>query len=78
MKRYFVPNTSIFDHIEYNVTDIKKIVRMYGAKNIRTRKRYDMSNQPSVVTFDTDKPKEIQNALNFLYQTEWIHVWEIS
>lgn len=72
--RYYVPYSSIFDSIGYNITRIVKAAERAGAKDIIVERQYGWANEPSVVVFTTNNPVAVSLEVKKALGTEYISV----
>lgn len=65
LTRYYVSQSCIFSERPYDVPAIQAIVKTNGGKNVRACNQFGWSNQPKVVTWnsDYDTKKKINEAL---------------
>lgn len=66
--RYVLHYSSIFDNPKniYDIGLFKRIIKENGGKNIRTAYNHGWSNQPRIVTFNTDNVDKIKISLDKL------------
>ena len=76
--RYYVDNSSYFDTHPYNRPRIAKAVKAGGGKNVRLSRKYGLSNQPQVVTFDAGEvtAERVRKSVGRALGTPWIAVRE--
>lgn len=76
--RYYVDWSSWFDSHPYDTVKIKKAIKRADGFNIRESYNYGLSNQPKVVTFDSNRGnvKNIQISIEKALGTPWIIIRE--
>jgi hypothetical protein len=72
MGRYYVDNSSYFDNHPYSKPKIISAVKKGGGTNVRTSKKNGWSNQPSVVTFESNDKNKVSKAVEKALGTQWI------